>query len=830
MSNNVNEETLLWNNAWNITPLSVEEEITQSYIEYAMSVIVQRALPDVRDGCKPVIRRILFAMYMMKLFANTKHKKSARIVGEVLGKYHPHGDTAVYDAMVRLAQPFSLRYPLVDGQGNFGSIDGDGAAAQRYTEAKLTKIAEEMMQDIMMDTVDRRDNYDGTEQEPIMLSTRFPNHLCNGTMGIAVGMATNMPPHNLTEVINASLLLLTKPEADIDEIMTIIKGPDLPLGGIIFDSNNIREVYKTGKGGIVCRGRTHIEQNKKHQVIVIDDIPYLVNKAKLVEKIGELVVDKKIDGITNIIDESNKDRIRVTIHLKTDADAERILIQLYKMTDLQSNINLNNVSLIDKGRQPRLLNVKDLLQEFVDFRRHVVHRRSVYQLNKAKDRLHILEWLKKAIDIIDAVIETIKSSATKADAKAALMEKFEFSDVQAEYILQMRLQSLVWLEIQKIIDEIEEKKKLIEYLEWIINDPAKRDEVVSSELEDIRTRYGDERRTEVVEDTSVYNLSKSLADLRDAADRVKEDVICLIHNDYKMKVLYQSRVQNIPEETLELIYTHNQKELIVISEKGELVVERLKDIGHHTTSGNPTDLKKHNKFDGNVVYARPLMRDVPYLVMLTNHNNIKKIETDLVLWFKKFPTTIMRLAPGEKIVKVIAVTDNDHIGIVTQQGWTLIFDQGDVRPMGKTAGGVRAIELQEKDKVASMFLYRDEPFVMIYSQTDAKVLDVDDLKIWTRARRGQQVALLKNKQKLHGGIALQEGSVRVHLSDDSFATIHSNDIYMDIPETKLKKLTDKDIQSVFRPREERNENMAYKEEKKKQSKENTEEAQQETLL
>ena len=519
----------------------IEKEITQSYIDYAMSVIVSRALPDTRDGFKPVLRRILFGMYQMNNFYNQKHKKSARIVWDVMWKYHPHGDSSIYEAMVRLAQPWSLRYPLVDGQGNFGSIDGDGAAAMRYTEARLTKIAEEMLEDIDQDTVDWRDNFDGSLKEPVMLPTKFPNHLCNGTMGIAVGMATNMAPHNLTEILDASLLLLhkegksqtiwfdqdgkeiiEKTQVSIDEIMQIVKGPDFPTGGMIFDSNNILEVYKKWKWWIVVRGKTHDEVYEWAHVIVIDEIPYLVNKASLVAKIGELVVDKKVEGINDIRDESNRDRIRIAIYLKKWVDPDAILMQIYKFTDLQTNFNLNNVSLIESGSQPRLLNIKDLLMEFVEFRRNVVYRRSVFQLNKAKDRLHILEGLKKAIDIIDEVIDTIKKSESKADARTNLMEKFWFTEKQAEYILLMRLQSLVGLEIQKIAEEIDAKIRLIEYLEGIISDPQKLDEVLAQEFEYMKEKYGDERRTELSNDLSVYNISGSLKELQKAADKVKE--------------------------------------------------------------------------------------------------------------------------------------------------------------------------------------------------------------------------------------------------------------------------------------------------------------------
>ena len=813
----------------------IEKEITQSYIDYAMSVIVARALPDTRDGFKPVLRRILYGMYENNNFYNQKHKKSARIVGDVMGKYHPHGDSSIYEAMVRLAQPWSMRYPLIDGQGNFGSIDGDGAAAMRYTEARLTKIAEEMLADLEQDTVDWRDNFDGSLKEPVMLATKFPNHLCNGTMGIAVGMATNMAPHNLNEVLDASLLLLQKEgksdviaydesgaeirkpySVSIEEIMQIIKGPDFPTGGMIFDSNNILEVYKKGKWGIIVRGKTHEEVYEGAHVIVIDEIPYLVNKSSLVSKIGELVVDKKIEGINDIRDESNRDRIRIAIYLKKGVDPEAILMQIYKFTDLQTNFNLNNVSLIEWGTQPRLLNIKDLLMEFVTFRREVVYRRSVYQLNKAKDRLHILEGLKKAIDIIDEVIDTIKNSESKNDARQNLMDKFGFSEKQAEYILLMRLQSLVGLEIQKISDEIDEKIRVIEYLEAIISDPEKLDQVVAEEFDYMKKKHGDERRTELSNDLSVYNISGSLKEFQKAADRLKEDVICWIGNDFSLRVLYQTRIQNIPDETLDLIYTHNQDQLVVITDQGELVVQRLKDFGQFTMAKQSLDIKQHFGLKGKIVFAKTLHFHYDYLVFLTNQNSIKKIKKELVLSFKKFPTTIMGLEKGEKILKVLPVSDWENVGVLSQQGRMLLFKSDEIRPMGKTAGGVKAIELQEWDQVANMFLHTDEPFILIYSDKNGKLLSLEDLKLRKRARKGQVV--MTGNEKLEGGISIIEGAVRIRFSDGSLKTLHSNDISLDEPETPLYKMVDQKIDVVYRPWEEKSENLKYKEEKKKAEK------------
>lgn len=787
---------------------SVESEITQSYIDYAMSVIVSRALPDVRDGLKPVIRRIIYAMYDMGLTSTSKYKKSAAVVGDVLGKYHPHGDSSVYDAMVRIAQPFSLRYPLVDGQGNFGSVDGDEAAAMRYTEARLSKIAEEMLQDIEQDTVDRRENYDQSRKEPIVVPTKFPFHLCNGTMGIAVGMATNMPPHNLTEVVDACLALIERPELTIDEIMEIIKGPDFPTWGIIFDSFNIKEVYTKGRGGIVMRGKVHFEQNnKKEDVIVIDEIPYQVNKSMLVAKIGELVNERKIDGITDLTDESSKNIMRITIVIRKGVSKLDVLTRLYKHTELQTNFNVNNVALIEKGIQPRHLNIRDLLLEFVAFRREVVLRRSAYQLAKAKSRLHILEGLQRAIDILDAVIEAIKTSQTREEAKMRLMEKFEFSDEQAEYILMLRLQTLVGLEIMKILDEINEKKKAIEYLEGILSDEKKRDKVVIDEMLYIKDTYGDARKTEVSNDSSVYDLNSNIAALKKLDELNKEPVITRIGNNYNIKVLYQSRIMNIPPETLSLTNTHNQDNMIAISDTGELFIKRLKDLGKHTVQSEPLNVKKEFGIAGNLVFSETMAHEFDFICMLTNHNNIKKIKKDLLLSFRKFPTIVMDLAKDEHIIKVLPLKKWDKIGVVSAGGKMIIFPEVQVRDMGKTAGGVKAIELEEGDKVADMFTYREELFIFLHDEQSGKMVAIEDMtKIFRK--RGQAGPLCTPGfmgQKIKGAIAIDEGSVNLLLDNGKVEFLDSNKMELMMPEDELVKITSGKIVKMYVPRQEKSE-------------------------
>ena len=800
---------------------AIEQEITQSYIDYAMSVIVSRALPDTRDGFKPVIRRILYAMYDMKLTHSAKYKKSAAVVGDVLGKYHPHGDSSVYDALVRLAQPFSLRYPLIDGQGNFWSIDGDGAAAMRYTEARLTKIAEEMLEDIMQDTVDWRDNYDSSRREPSVLPTRFPNHLCNGTLGIAVGMATNMPPHNLAEIIDASLMLISNPDASVEDIMQIVQWPDFPTGGIIFDANNIRQVYEKGKGSIVMRGKVHVEENKKDgDVIVIDEVPYQVNKALMVTRIWELVNDKKIEGIEDLRDESNKNNIRVTIQLKRWVNPQTVLTLLYKFTDLQTTFAVNNVTLVEQGLQPKLLNIKDLLIQFLTFRREVVTRRSQFQLQKAKDRLHILEWLKKAIDILDDVIEAIRKSQTKQDAKDTLTsERFGFSEIQAEYILQMKLQSLVWLEIQKVLDEITEKQSLIDYLMMILNNSTELDKVVVQELEDVKKSHADTRRTQISNDLSVYNLSNSFKDIQKQADMIPEDMIFRVGNDYSIRNLYQTRILNIPEDTYDLIYTHNQDKLICITDQAELVIVRLKDLGQQIINKPALDIKKHYDLKGNIVFVSTINHDYTHLCFLTNHNSLKKIDKTLLLKFRKFPTVIMTLDPGEKLINVIATNNTDKIAVLSQQGMMLIFPIWSMRAMGKTSWGIKGIWLTWDDKVAGMFVYRDEPFLMVYSDNSGKLLSIEDLKIQKRSGKGLPIAELKAGQTIKWWYSIIEWGIRVKMQTGKIMNIHSNDMTLDDPDSQLHTMTSGIIQRVYIPREEREQvykNQKKEEEKKKQ--------------
>ncbi len=754
----------------NIVLHPIEEEMKQSYIDYAMSVIVSRALPDVRDWLKPVQRRILYAMYDMKLFHNAKYKKSAAVVGEVLWKYHPHWDSSVYEAMVRMAQPFSLRYPLIDWQGNFGSIDWDSAAAMRYTEARLTALAEEMLADIDKDTVDWIDNYDNSRKEPLFLPTKFPALLCNGTMGIAVGMATNMPPHNLTEVCDALIKLIQNPQTTHEEIMEIIKWPDFPTWGIIFDSQKISEIYKTWRGSIVVRWKVHIESDKWNKII-IDEIPYQVNKSNLVAKIWQLAWEGKLPGIRWIVDESNKWNIRISIDLKPGVDPQTVLIKLYKLTDLQTTFPVNNIVLIENWLQPNLLGIRELLQEFIKFRQNVVLRRSNYLLEKAKARLHILEWLKKAIDIIDDVIATIRASKTRQEAKDALIEKFDFTPEQAEYILMLRLQTLVGLEIEKILNEIDEKKLDIEYLTWIVTEKEKLNALIIDELEYIKSEYWDERRTELSNDLSVYNLDKAMKDLKKNEDFIKESVLVWKSVDNQIKVIYQTRITSLPEDTYKVYNTNNQEKIFVIWEKWSFINPRIKDLPSWNIKSNSVDFWKLFWFNDKIVYLEPTDNIGKYLILLTNKNSIKKIEKDLLRKIKK-PTTIMKLQPWEKIIGVISVNEWDTIGLVTKKWLGILYSSDDIRPMGKAAWWVTAMMLDEGDEIATIFKFYNWMYVSLFSNLgNWKSILSEELKIKKRWRAGNVWTYLNDNEEIVWAINKDEWEIKLLLEDGQIRTI-----------------------------------------------------------
>ncbi len=696
-----------------LEPRALVDEIQTSFLDYAMSVIVDRALPDARDGLKPVHRRILYTMWRMGLRANGSFKKSARIVGDVLGKYHPHGDTAVYDSMVRMAQEFSMRYMLVRGQGNFGSIDGDSAAAMRYTEAKLTHVAEQLLLDIDKETVDFRPNYDGSEEEPRVLPAKLPNLLLNGTLGIAVGMATSIPTHNLREVCNAVIALIEDPEITVDGLLAHMPGPDFPTAGIIYDKAAMRQAYTTGKGGIVMRARTEIIEEKNGSFhILVSELPYQVNKATLIEKMAELVTEKKIEGIRDLRDESNKDGIRVVIELKKDAYPKKILNQLFKMTQLQDTFHLNMLCLVENGIQPRVLTLRTLLDEYLAHRKEVVKRRTQYELTKAEDRMHILEGLMIALLHIDEVIATIKKSKDRDEAKVNLITKFKLSERQTLAILEMRLQQLANLERLKVEQEHDEKKKLIEELKAILASEKKMLAIIKGEVTEMRDQYGDDRRTEIVShpvgEFSVEDLIP------------KEDTIVMITEDGYIKRLppdtfrTQARggkgvvgLSTKDEDNVSQMFTTNtHAELMFFTSRGRAFRLKAYELpqGSRTSKGQAV-VNFLQLSPGEKVTVTLSMDDIEgskYLVMVTGRGTIKKSALDQFDNVRRNGIIAITLEDGDELIWVKPSSGTDDISLVTRKGQSIRFHEGDVRAMGRVAAGVRGIKLGQKDEVIGM--------------------------------------------------------------------------------------------------------------------------------
>ncbi|KKU15668.1 MAG: gyrase subunit A protein [Candidatus Giovannonibacteria bacterium GW2011_GWB1_45_9b] len=648
----------------NIQKRDIIPEMRESYLDYAMSVIVSRALPDVRDGLKPVHRRILHTMNEMGLRHNAKYRKSAAVVGDTLGKYHPHGDMAVYDSIVRMAQDFSMRYTLVDGQGNFGSIDGDNAAAPRYTEIRMTQIAEELLGDIEKETVEFRDNYDGTRKEPVVLPAALPNLLLNGTLGIAVGMATNIPPHNLGEAIDAASHLIGHPRATTEDLMEFIKGPDFPTGGLIFSKKDLLQAYSTGRGSILTRGEAEIvEKSKGNFQIIISSIPYQVNKSELIIKMADLVREKRIDGIRDIRDESDKEGLTIAIDLKHDAVPEKILNGLYKFTDLERAFHFNMIALVD-GIQPQVLSLKSILENFVSWRKIIVERRAKFDLKKAEERAHILEGLKKALDHIDAVIKTIRASESKEDAHKNLVKKFDLSVKQADAILEMRLQTLAGLERQKIDNELKEKQKLIRDLKSLLKDPDKIAETVKNELLELKKKYADSRKSKII---ASEVKSFSMEDLIPE----KETIVVLTQDGYIKRVN--------PEEY------RSQK-------RGGKGI-----IGHETKEEDIVT----NFFSGNTHDDLLLTKkgEVLSLVMITRGGIIKKVDSKHFEDVRRSGIIAIKLQKDDLLFWVRLAQKGDHIILTTKKGQAIRFKETDARQMGRSAQGVRAMRLKKGDEL-----------------------------------------------------------------------------------------------------------------------------------
>lgn len=690
----------------------IVDEMSRSYLEYAMSVIVSRALPDVRDGMKPVHRRILYAMWSIGLRANGKFRKSATVVGEVLGHYHPHGDSAVYDSMVRMAQDFSMRYPLVRGQGNFGSMDGDSAAAMRYTEAKLAGIAEEMLFDLDKDTVNFIPNFDGSCKEPRVLPAKLPNLLLNGTMGIAVGMSTNIPPHNLRELSGAIVHLLDNPEASIEDLMEFVKGPDFPTGGIIYNKKDILTAYATGRGGIVVRGKADISENKNGFQIIISEVPYQVNKADLVEKIADLVKDKKIDGIRALRDESDRDGVRVVIELKKEAYPKKILNALYKHTSLQTTFHCNMLALVDGGIQPKVLTLKMILEEYIKHRQEVVKRRTQYELAKALERAHILEGLMIALQNIDEVIKTIKASKDKEVAKASLMKKFKLSERQTVAILEMRLQNLANLEQQKIENELKEKKALITELEALLASVIKIRATIKDELIALTEKFGDERRTEVIaHGIKEFNMEDLVPNEEALVMMTRDGYIKRTEPDtFKVQARGGKGIIGLTtkeeDSVLFMFTTLTHNDILFFTTKGRVFQLKAYEIPQASRIAKGTPIVNFLQLIGGEQISAILPLDKlstsKYLFFATEKGLVKKVELSAFSNVRRSGLIAIKIKEDDKLIWAKPTSGSDHIQLVTAQGQAIRFKETDVRDMGRNAAGVNGIRLHKDDRVIGM--------------------------------------------------------------------------------------------------------------------------------
>lgn len=743
-----------------IIPINIDEEMRSAYIDYSMSVIVSRALPDVRDGLKPVHRRVLFGMLDLGLNANKPYKKSARIVGEVLGKYHPHGDSSVYGTMVRMAQDWSLRYPLVDGQGNYGSIDGDNPAAMRYTEARLQKIAEEMLADINKDTIDFQLNFDDSLEEPTVLPAKFPNLLVNGASGIAVGMATNMAPHNLTEVINATMAYIDNKDIEIGELIKFVKGPDFPTAGIIYGVEGPREASETGRGRIVLRARAEIEVHGDRERIIVTEIPYQVTKSDMIERTAELVNEKKIEGISAIRDESNREGIRIIYDIKRDANASIVLNNLFKYTSLQTSFSVNNIALVH-GR-PMLLNLKDLIHHFVDHRHEVVVRRTKYELAEAEKRAHILEGLLIALDHLDEVIKLIRNSNTPEDARDGLMTTFALSEMQARAILDMTLRRLTGLERDKIKAEYAELMKLIDYLKTILADEGLRMQIIKDELTEIKEKYGDERKTEIVHSSAEMQTEDFIED--------ELVVITISHEGYiKRTPLTEYRTQarggkgaigsnSRDADFIEhLLIASNHNYMLFFTEAGRCFWLRVFEIpeGTRTSKGraiqNIINIPKEENIKAYIKLKT--LKDQEYLennfiIMCTRKGTIKKTSLEAYSRPRANGINAININEGDTLLEATLTSGSSEIVMALRSGRAIRFNESTVRPMGRTATGVRGITLaSETDEVVGMIAIDDaETTVLVVSENGyGKRTDIEDYRVTNRGGKGVKTINVTDK-------------------------------------------------------------------------------------
>lgn len=732
------------NNNGKVIIRDISKEMKKSYIDYAMSVIVSRALPDVRDGLKPVHRRIIYAMNDLNLYPEKQHRKSVRIVGDVLGKYHPHGDSSVYNAMVRMAQDFSMRYMLVDGHGNFGSVDGDSAAAMRYTEAKMTKLAMEMLKDIEKETVDFTPNFDETTKEPMVMPSRFPNLLVNGSNGIAVGMATSIPPHNLGEIVDAIIKMIDDPACDVEDLIEIVKGPDFPTYAEIMGTEGIKRAYRTGKGRVINRAKAEIEDNGRgKQSIIITEIPYQVNKSKLLEDIAELVRDKKIDGITDLRDETNREGIRVVIELRRDANASVVLNQLYKHTQLQTTFGIIMIALV--GGVPKVLNLYEVLSHYIQHQKNVETRRVQYDLRKALERAHILEGLRIALDNIDEIVELIKSADNPSDAKAKLIDRFQLSDIQAQAILEMRLQRLTGLERDKIESEYRELMATITELQAILADEKLLMDIIRTDILRIKEKYNDPRRTEI----------KINYDELDVEDLIEEEdvVITLTHHNYIKRVpasMYTSQkrggrgktgVTTKEEDFVENLYTTSTHDyLLFFTNFGKVYRLKAYQIPEGGRMSRGTAVVNLIQLEANETVSAviPIKAfNTGYLMFMTRSGVVKKTALNKFDSSRKSGLIAINLNPGDELISVRETTGSDEVIVVTTKGMSIRFSEDDVREMGRTATGVRGITVDEDDSVVCMEIVRPESTLLIISENGfGKRTDLDEYRTQTRGGKG----------------------------------------------------------------------------------------------
>jgi DNA gyrase subunit A len=731
----------------NVQAIHIEEELKSSFLDYSMSVIVSRALPDVRDGLKPVHRRILFAMHQLKNYFSRPYLKSARVVGDVIGRFHPHGDSAVYDALVRMAQEFSMRYPLVDGQGNFGSIDGDSPAAMRYTEVRLQRLAEQLLSDIEKETVDFGPNYDNKEEEPLVLPTRFPSLIVNGASGIAVGMATNIPPHNLSEVIDALEQLIENPDITIEGLMEYVQGPDFPTSGLIYGRAGIRQAYLTGRGAISMRARAHVEDMQGHrQRIIVTELPYQVNKAKLIEKIAELVNEKRIEGISDLRDESAQDEIRVVIELRKGEMGEIILNNLFKLTPLQSSFGVNMVALVNGI--PRTLNLKEVLELFYQHRKEVILRRTAYELRKAEERAHILEGLKIAVESLDAVVSLIRNAVDVETAQQGLMQNFKLSDIQAKAILDMRLARLTGLERDKIVTEYTSVMETITDLKHILSTPGRVVEIIRKELAETKELFADARKTEIVgSDADEFTMESLVAD--------EEVAVTITHAGYvKRTPLAEIRAQKrggkgragmktkTDDVVRDLFITSNHQSIMCFTNQGrvyELKVYKLPEVPLAGRGNHFANLIKLNK-DEKVVSVLPVkeFKEGLYIVSVTAKGYIKK--TDLMAYANLRATGIigLKLDDDDRLVSCKITSGEDHILIATKLGKAIRFDEKETRPMGRSARGVTGIKFSEdNDEVIGVEVVNNKDAILSVCENGyGKRTPIEEYRVQTRAGKG----------------------------------------------------------------------------------------------